>query len=237
MGYKNPLLVEIFSELRFATGTLPSARLVEIVGAVGQKFKGTTEFAQLLTATSEQTGVRPNIAPSLRYWSPDKTTLFQFSEDLVVVNQLRRYEGWSGFVQLFRTVTSILATNLGELSIASLSLNCIDKLEVEVAGFALGEYLECRGPHLPDSFADAREPFDIVTGRGIVSLNGSNRQIRATGRVEQAKFIVQLETKIERRVESSAKLFDVLEDLHDESNATFEDLITDRTRRLMGGAQ
>lgn len=234
LGYKHPLLLEIFSELRFAQGTLPHGRVIEMVSALGKKVPGSVEFGQLLVPGGPQP---PNIAPTVRHWSDDRKVLFQFSQDLVVLNQVQQYKGWDAFLVLFRTLRGVLEDAFGkQLPVSSLSLNTIDRLEIRQTEFRLGEYLNCDGTLIPSCYSDAQEPFDIVMGRGVVAVNGRNRQIRLAGRREQAVFAVQMEVHLERSVASASAMAATLEELHTESTDLFESMITAKTRAFMEGS-
>jgi uncharacterized protein (TIGR04255 family) len=234
LGYKHPLLLEIYSELRFAPGTLPNSRVIEMVSVLGKQVPGDVEFGQMLVPGGPQP---PNIAPTVRHWSSGRNVLFQFSQDLVVLNQVQQYKGWDAFLSLFRKLRGVLEDSFGkQLPISSLSLNTIDKLEIREPVFRLGDYISCDGRFVPIYYADAREAFDIVMGRGVVPVSGWNRQVRLAGRAEQAQFVVQMEIHLERRLESSAAIDATLEELHSESNELFEALITPKTRAGMEGS-
>ena len=234
VGYKKPLLTEIYAELNLSTA-FSQAKLLELVGRIAG-VAPEVEIASVNTVevkADEGTVIRKTV-PRLRCWSTDRTRLVQFSPELVVVNQVGEYLGWSVFEQHFRQVHESLSS-VAAVSIQSLSLHTIDRLVVDKSRFSVGRFLSCGGAYIPSYYADTTEACDISLGRGILVDDGFNRQVAVGVRIEDAKVTVQITAAFQNLLSDQAGLFALLDRLHMESNKTFEALITDETRQLMGG--
>lgn len=236
MGYKKPLLVEIYAELHLGAGAMPQAQLLKVVNllqpTVPEVEIGAVNTVELNPSLGQ---VIRKTEPRLRCWSAKRDRLVQLSPDLIVVNQVGDYLGWKVFETLFREVQGHLAAAHDKLSIASVSLNTIDKLEVPIEGFTMGKFFECGGRFMPAYYADVREPCDVSLGHGVLDTDGFNRQLRVSLRAEEGKAKVVVNGTFHRRLEKQAELFALLGRLHTESTDTFEALITAETRKHMGG--
>lgn len=239
MAYKQPILIEIFAELHLAEGSLVPAGYFEIVPSLKKAQLSEVELGQI-----EALAVNPGpglpalarlTAPRVRCWSKERTKLVQLSPDLVVVNQVGKYLGWSTFEDLFRSVKGILSEKLGTVQATSISLNTIDSMTPPREGFALGKYLDCGGDFVPRWYHDTAVSADITLGRGLLRDDGFNRQIRIALRVDANQAQIQMNAVFHDALDEAQSIEDRLARLHEESTRTFEGTITDATRALMGG--
>lgn len=237
MAYKKPILIEIFSELHLAEGGLAPAGFFELVPALKEAGLSEVELAQVetLAVNPAQREVRQHTAPRVMCWSGDRTKLVQLSPDLVVVNQLGQYLGWGAFEDLFGRVKGILVARLGAVAPTSLSLNTIDSMSPPREDFTVGKYLDCGGMFVPRWYHDVASSADITLGRGLLREDGLNRQLRIAIRVDAATAKVQMNAVFHNALTASDSVDGTLSALHDESTRTFEGVIADGTRTLMGG--
>jgi uncharacterized protein (TIGR04255 family) len=172
----------------------------------------------------------------VRCWRPGRAELVQLVQDLIVVNLTGAYPGWDAFVELFAQARKALAAGLGDVEVSSLNFAAIDRFEVPRAGFSISQYLNVGGPIVPKWYVDCTESLDLDMGRGLLDQDGHNRQIHIDVRSAQDPVKVTFRTQFHDRVPAGGDLVQVLSRLHDESNLTFEAMITDRLRTMiMGG--
>lgn len=239
MGYRQPILIEIFAELHLAGGKLAPAGYFDLVPALKTEGLAEVELGQIETLSvnpgSRQAAMVMGMSPMVRCWSKDRAKLVQLRPDLVVVNQVGQYLGWTAFEGLFGRVRAILDNRLGALEVASLSLNTIDSMAVPRVGFTLGKYLHCGGDFVPRWYADASTSVDITLGRGLLRDDRSNRQILIAARVDATRAQVQINSVFHDALANGESVESLLGRLHEESTRTFEGIITDATRARMGG--
>lgn len=247
MSYKKPLLVELYSEFHFAPGTLNPSTYFDIV----PKLKGcgltNVELGEVfglnIALQKDGPAVGPQTStPHVRCWSPAKDQLAQMLQNMLVVNvvvdQTRPYRGWGDFIEFVGSVAGCARSAMATWPLESLSLNTIDRFDVPREGFRLGRYLNCGGPRLPQWYDDAAESCDVILGRGVVKLEGRNRQLRISVRFIDEKVRVDIQSAFHDRLADSDGYITLLEKLHEESNRSFESLLTDETRqKVMGGAR
>jgi hypothetical protein len=121
-----------------------------------------------------------------------------------------------------------------ESSFDSVSLQTIDQFEVPLSEYRLGTYLVCGGEYIPGVYRSSSEPCDVSLGRGLLASDGFNRQLQLKVKSVGGKMRLRWHATFTDRLEGIA-VGDKLEALHDESNKMFEAMITDETRRYMGG--
>jgi uncharacterized protein (TIGR04255 family) len=236
MSYNKPILTEIFSELYLEQSTLSPSLFFELVPALKKCGFTQIEFAEAANLQSTQFGRQLTRVPRVRCWSDDRRRLVQLSPDLVVANQVGEYLGWQAFRELFSSVKSVLQSQ-SLLRVRSLSLNTTDQLKVPATGFVLGAYLECGGTMIPSWFKQASGPADIIYGKGDVATDGFNRQLQLSVQRNSSEMLLRAQLIFHDRVSAPDDLESKLEGLHQESNQSFESLITDRVRHLMGGTK
>lgn len=238
MAYKKPTLIETYAELHLAERTLSEARFFDVVPKL--KELGFTEV-ELATA-----GLSFDIKPGrlgmpretqrVRCWKPGRQELAQVGEDLFVVNLTGEYPGWDRFVHLFDEGFGALEAGLGKLAVRSLNLLTRDQFQVPRDGFSVSEYLAVGGRVIPKWYEDCHESLDLSIGRGLLDPDGRNRQIQVGVRAAADPVTIAFQAAFHDVVKEGANPRAMLEGLHNESNDTFESLITDRTRNhVMGG--
>jgi uncharacterized protein (TIGR04255 family) len=235
MPYKNPTITEIYAELHLEADVLTEGQFFDVVPQLKKAGFGDVEFARAGLDLDLKSGL-PREVKRVRCWNADRTRLVQIGEDLLVVNVLGSYPGWDEFKKLFGVARQALEQGLGEVGVQSLNLLTIDQFEVPRAGFNISRFLNTGGPVMPGWYEGCSEPLDLTMGRGRLQVDGRNRQFRV--KVEATRDIVKvrIQAHFHDRVEEGADLVELLERLHDESNDTFEDLITDHLRNeVMGG--
>ncbi len=178
----------------------------------------------------------PRETQRIRSWRPGRRELAQVAEDLFVVNLTGDYPGWGGFTRLFNECLGALRAGLGALHVQSLNLITIDRFQVPKEGFQVSEYLDVGGRVIPKWYADCRESFDLNIGRGLLEVDGRNRQVQVSVRAAADPVTVAFQAGFHDAVREGSDLQAMLEDLHREAYDTFESLITDRVRNeIMGG--
>lgn len=238
MGYRKPTLTETLAEINLEPGLLTEARFFDVVPRLQALGFAEIEFASAGISFEPQPGRMgfPKEKQRVRCWRPGRTELAQVSEDLLVMNLTGDYPGWDRFIRLFDEGVGALHAGLGEAPIRSVNLQTIDRFQVPRDGFAVSEYLNTSGEIIPQWYAECRESLDMTLGRGFLQLDGKNRQVVMGVRTVADPVTVQIQATFHDAVREGENLRELLERLHDESNETFELLITDRTRNeVMGG--
>jgi uncharacterized protein (TIGR04255 family) len=225
--YRKPLLVEVYSELQLEP-QLAAPAIFEIARGLADVVPN-TELGHVSAI-----GGFPALLPALKCWDGAHKRLVQLCASTVVVNQVGEYLGWTVFEQLFQRVHAQLARVAPSGAILSISLHALDQLRVPEEEFRLGAYLKCGGRFLPQYYAEVSEPCDYHLGRGALATDNFNRQVHVTLRHEDKSMIVQMETVFQDRLRPDRSVASLLDQLHREATDTFEELITDETRRLMG---
>ena len=241
MSYADPTLVELYAELHLLSGTLKPSAFFGTVPFLQEHGFGDVEMAEggLFRLDPSDKSLQPATHPRVRCWNEERTALVQIGEDLLVANIVGDYPGWNPFLEHLTVARDALRSGLGEdPSIASLSLNYIDRFYVPTEGYTLGKYLACDGTFVPSWYADATETLDITLGRGLLKKEGFNRQVRVKVRFREEEDDIQVEFRTNLHDSLDGNDVDsVLERLHSESNEIFEALITDTTReQVMGGS-
>ncbi len=238
MSYLKPSIVEIFSEISLKPNTLPQVALFELVPEL--KNNG---FTEIELAEVSEIAVNPLIktvlqkkTPRIHCFNKDKTSLVQLSEDFVIVNQRGEYLGWNIYRKIFDLAVASLQKIRNPLPVSSLSLRVQDEFTVPRKGFALGKYLNCGGPRIPSWYANKSDACDITLGLGFLNESGYNKvlNIRVRPKVEEVR--IQIESGFQNTLKDTDNPGELIEALHDESNETFESLMTDTTRKdVLGG--
>lgn len=239
MGYKNPALTEIYSEFQFENGTFGPAQFLPLLPLFAELGFAAVE----MQAATEVKGLdigkpSPQLVAKILLWSgeEERRKLIQVSQDNLTVNSPGKYEGWETFLELIRTLLRIVErSGISISTLSTVSLNTIDEIHVEDPEFSIGKYLNCGGPRIPSVFHEVAEPVDMTLGRGILSMNGFNRQLRVAVRTEGPNQRILLTSIFKNRLDGRAPL-EVLEMLHDESTASFKSLVSPTTENeVMGG--
>jgi uncharacterized protein (TIGR04255 family) len=150
---------------------------------------------------------------------------------IVVFNQVGQYLGWNDFKANMGQLVQVIGD---ESSFDSVSLQTIDQLEVPRSEFTLGRYLVCGGTYVPGLYESSAEPCDISLGRGLLASDGFNRQLQVKVTSVGSGMRVRWHATFTNKLQGNS-IAAKLEALHSESNEMFESMITDDTRRFMGG--
>ena len=109
-------------------------------------------------------------------------------------------------------------------------LQTIDNFSVNREGFSLGQYLNCGGDKVPAWYQNSNESADITLGKGFLEEDMKNRQIKIGIRKQKDSFSVRIDSIFHNKLNTNRDLNEVLEELHAESNESFESMITDKVR-------
>jgi hypothetical protein len=235
MRYKNPTLTEIYAEFHFEAGLLPDKALITLGHELATRGLDEQEFTQSLVK-SEEPGKDATILPRIRCWDRDRTKLIQLSQNLVIVNLIGEYPGWSKFKEHAAIARDAIKKALKQSpSIKRIDFVAIDKWKVESATFSMARYFQCGGSFIPGWYSDVTVSSDISLGQGFHNRDGYNQNIKVAVRVSQNSADIQIVTTlgVTRSIEDPES---VLDQLHSEAVHIFEGLITDTVRNeVMGG--
>lgn len=231
VAYKKPTLSETFAELHLAAGTLTEARFFDVVPRLRELGFSEVEFTTVgLSLDIRQGRPFPREKQRVRCWKPDKKELVQVGEDLVVVNLMGDYPGWDAFMRLFDQSVTALKAGLGQTTVQSLNLITTDNFEIPAPNFSVSDYLAVGGKVVPNWYTNTSQSLDLNMGRGLLEPDGKNRQIQIHVHAANDPVRIILVAQFHDRLTREDELNTVLSRLHEESNATFESLITDRVR-------
>ena len=235
ISYKNPILVEQFAELYLAKGSLSAEKVIhfvphiEAVGFNQIEMANIEEFSLNLAPGRPDSLNRTATTPRIRCWNKDKNKLIQLFEDRIVVHQVGQYLGWDEFRSLFEQTLNICSSQLSNFKTESVVFQTIDQFEVDSKDFVFSKYLSCDGSIFPAWYKDEKSSGDLTLGKGLLNEEGKNRQIHASIRKTAEKTIVNLRCVFQSLLQNGTPM-KLLENLHEESNKTFEAMITEHTR-------
>lgn len=236
MSYQRPIIIEIYAELFFAPGTFSFAQMLDVVPPLQRRGFSIVESADVAETNidgSDDPEVRAAHVPRIRCWTEDKTRLVQLAPDSVAMNLVSpegTYPGWEPFVSdVVHPICDILRQTASRARPVSLALNTLDRFAIP-RGLPLGEFLNCGGPRIPAILADTTQAFDYDIGRGLLATDQTNRQLHISGRPGAAAYLVNIHAVFHETIPDGEDILRKLEQLHDDANAVFESLITDRTR-------
>lgn len=227
MPYKKPILVELLAELRFSKNLTDSA-LFDLTNAVrGGGWPEVEVFSRM-----EPQGLLPALSSVTRFrcWAPGKQHLAQISASSLTVNQVGEYLGWDSFKE---KVVRLLDVMGSAAEFGSVSFQTIDQIEVPAIEYRLGRFVVCGGKYVPGFYESSTQPCDITLGLGLLSSDGFNRQLGLKAQAIGENMRLRWHSSFTDILQDD--LLVRLEALHEESNEMFEAMITDETRRHMGG--
>lgn len=238
--YNNPTLKEMYVQIDFDKSSLTTEDVFKVASEVMKMGFTETQTVPVNQVTITPTGVAQELAiqQRFRFWKPDKTLLIQVMPQQLIMNQVGQYIGWTNFSKnLFEVVSKISNAGLkNSIKPSSLLLCAIDGFLAPEKDFKLGRFLNCEGKILPQYYKDTKHSLDISYGKGFLESDGYNRQLTLSARHIPPKFEVNFQTIFQNKFSSMSDMKSTLEDLHDESNDFFEDMITDFFRNeIMGG--
>jgi uncharacterized protein (TIGR04255 family) len=170
------------------------------------------------------------ISPRIRCWDSEKLRLVQLAQDMVIVNQTKKYLGWSTFMELITNAQKSLRSAGIAARYKSVALGTIDLFVVPRDGYFLGKWLNCDGDFIPRFYKDSTQACDIVLGLGFLDADRMNTQLNVRVRPKKDQVEIRFESAFDRALEPSDSVESMLERLHLESYKRFEALITDRVR-------
>lgn len=233
MSYNRPIITEIYADLYLQPGTLSMARLFDLVP---QLLKVGFPIVEPGDAEIEGSRIQP-----VRCWSEDRQRLVQLVPDNIVMNLVSpdgTYPGWDMFIRsviqpALRAVSAVASPWFPQ----SISLNTLDRAVVApLSSFRLGDYLNCGGPRIPEVLADTSVAFDYDVGRGAFQVDARNRQLHINGRPLRDTYAIGMHCVFHERISSESEIVPTLQELHEESNRSFESLVTDQMRnKVMKG--
>lgn len=237
MAYKKPTLTETYAEIHLAPGLLSEARFFDVVPRLKALGFSDVELSTVgMKLDIKQGRPLPRDLQRVRCWKAGRTQLVQVGEDLLIANLTGQYPGWSSFVQLFEEAYQALVDGLGTVEPVSVNVAALDSFEVPKEGFSISDYLAVGGKIIPQWYANCGESLDMTLGRGLLEVDGRNRQVHVSVRSAGDPVKISFRTQCHDRVQAANDLKDLLFRLHDETNSTFEAMITDRVRHtVMGG--
>jgi uncharacterized protein (TIGR04255 family) len=242
VSFDKPALVEIFVEIHLEPGSFPPPQFFDVVpkikglGFADVEMGSVDRVAVNEAASPESAGeLLLQTAPRIRCWSGDRHRLVQLWPDTIAVNLVGKYPGWDDYSRLFNDVCDAVRTVTGHLPIEMLALHTIDQIDVPLAGFTVGKYLQCGGKRIPSWYADTAQAFDITLGKGLLKTDGFNRVLKIAGRAADETFTIRILSVFQDTIKAKS-IEQSLSDLHDESNESFYSLITPTTaNQVLGG--
>lgn len=235
--YKKPVLAEIFSEITLEQGSLDDSQYFDLVPIFKEKGFTNVEMGKSFSTPTDANQAEIALVPRVRCWDSTKTRLVQVARDLLVVNLVGNYSGWPGFQNLFEIGFNALTSVISKEKIRSISLHTIDKWKVPASDFTFSKYLNAGGKRIPAWYSDVKDPCDINLGRGFLNRDGYNKKLNIALRRSEEGYEFRITSEFHQAVKKGQVINELLGRLHDESNESFESIITDITReQVMGGA-
>lgn len=235
MSYQRPILIEIYAELFFEPGSLSFAQMLEIVQPLHRRGFTTIESGEATEAGADRMDGAEAAArmPVIRSWTEDRARLVQLAPDKIAMNLMSpegSYPGWNLFVSgVMQPTIDVVRQVAPRARPASVALNTLDRFTIP-PGVAVGEFLNCGGPRIPSILADTTQPFDYDVGRGLLQTDGRNRQLHLSGHPTEGAYLITILAVFHEKLGDGEDVLQKLERLHNDSNESFESLITDRTR-------
>jgi uncharacterized protein (TIGR04255 family) len=230
----------MYIEVYFEPGSFAPPRFFDLVPKLKDIGFADVEFGNVGRVRIDplEGSLEGGTIPRIRCWSVDRKRLVQLSPDTVFVNLVNivgEYPGWDEFHSLFCSVNEAVQSTVGRPRIDTLSLNTIDELRVPLSNFVVGKYLDCGGKRIPAWYADTKEAFDIILRKGVLKTDGFNRLLNVAGRPSTDVFLLRILSEF-HNVRGETRVEELLSTLHEESNESFESLLTKTTRdEVMGG--
>jgi len=232
MSYKKPALREQFVEVSFDANSFDQGKIFDVIPDIRNSGYQNVEIGSIQI---NQINAPPIQIPRIKCWNSDKTNLIQFFSNLLVVNKVGQYFGWNDFVNLFNVALNSVAKKNSDSKISSIALTTVDEFVVSFDSYSLEKILHCGGDKIPMWYWQSKDFFDISLGKGLLNIDRFNKQIQVSGKKELDKFVITIQSIFHEYLQNR-DVKSVLHSLHEESNNSFESLITDYTRNeLMGG--
>jgi uncharacterized protein (TIGR04255 family) len=238
VAYRTPIIIETYAELHLAPGGLTQADFFEVVPHLKSRgFAGVELASGGLQLEVKSAGFPvPRERQRVRCWNADRTALVQLAEDLLVVNLTGKYPGWTQFRSNFKQAEEALRSGVKSAEIRSVALHTLDQFRIGRGVYVAERCVNVGGGFVPEWYRGSRLSFDVHLGRGAMLAEGQNEQIEIGVDATSDPVGVRIKVGLHRPVSQDRGADAILEKLHDDSTAIFEDLITDYVRNdIMGG--
>jgi uncharacterized protein (TIGR04255 family) len=238
MRYQNPSIVEALCEFQFAESSPwdPTA-----FGMFFKQIESTLPVREQGEAIAAAIGESPSglehritRVPRMRFLSEERNRIVQLGEHLLVVNVLKPYPHWAGLLELVQLAGEVYAKEVAEAPVVKATVRYIDRLDFQLQGFRLSDWIKCDGEYFPKQLAecDSHAAFRLAMPVGdqehfMLSL--------ALNVEENGAVALTLDTEMfcERQFASVSETTDLLNSFHDKIVFAFESCITEKTRELL----
>jgi len=232
MSYKKPIIVEIYTRIFLNNGQLSNSRILDF--ACSLKEIGYTNN-DIVLASEPSTGTN-EFTSRIRCWDQEKIKLIQLSKDTIIFNYVKEYPGWTAFKEFVKEGLDALDKNINT-NFQSVDIRTIDTFEIPDDSYRFGDWINCKSDKIPAWYNDSTDTIDITMGKGSIKSDCQNRQLLLSARKEGGKVRFKIEAAFHDRKHHD-DLFSMMDTFHQESNHTFESIITDRVRiEIMEGKQ
>jgi uncharacterized protein (TIGR04255 family) len=243
LGYRKPLIVELAAQLYLAPGVLPEAKYFDIVPRWTKSNLEKIEISK--TMATPLFGLPVPFVPvsQVRCSSSDRGRVAQLLPDTVVanvvVNENSPYPGWESARDFFSSVFQNTQVAITDFKVLSVCLIMIDRLVLNEGEYRLGDFLKCDGEILPKAFADCKESCDIIFGKGTISGEGQNQQLKLSAKKNPADDTCQIviNSVFHKNLDNTKSYLQLVEELHKEAVVSFKKLVTTKTIEKMGGEE
>jgi len=165
--YKNPPLVEALCEFKFIPGTSWD---ITIPGIIYERIKN--DFPEKkhqigigITLQPKEKGIEQKIEqtpPRIQFFNKDKTALVQVAPDLLVVNQLKPYQGWNKFKPIILKIFDLYREIANPKGLKRIGLRYINIFEFPDKIIELKDYFRYY-PMIPETLPQSYDSFLIRT--------------------------------------------------------------------------
>lgn len=242
--YNNPPVVEVLCEFQFIP--IPDQPWdMTIPGLLYEKVKDT--FTKKKQVVNYAGNIRPNniggieqeiqmLPPRMQYIRPDNSALIQVSSDLLTVNHLKPYPTWKEFKPIILTNLNLYKDIAKPKGFNRIGLRYINIVSINEKSESLRDYFNYY-PHVPPTLSDCPETFNVVSE--IPYNNSRDRLILTLATVvdhdKPDAFSLLLDIDYIILKPESIPLDNVsdwLENAHSVIEKAFEEIITDKCRKL-----
>jgi uncharacterized protein (TIGR04255 family) len=239
MSYKKPTLIEQYLEFSFKKDTISQSMMFDIVPLIKGIDLDNIEITNIDQALLLEGQIQKASIPRFRCWSKDRNSLVQLSPDQVIINKVGKYLGWTDFSELYTKTLVALEPKVKINDIQAVTFTTIDLFQEPMHNFLIDKFLNCNGAIIPQWYNNVKEPIDIAIGKGFLPNDGYNKQIKIAGRKLNEEYQIHITSLFQKKVNISnvESLKKEIEELHDDSNYTFEAMITEYLRENILGGQ
>jgi len=237
---KNPPLAEALCEFQFIPNvpwdlTIPGL----IYERIKDRFPGKKQQACIgIQLRPTQKGVEHKIEPApprVQFFNQEETALVQLAPDLLVVNQLKLYPGWSKFKSLIIDTFQVYREIANPKGIKRIGLRYINIFEFTSKDLRLDEYFNYY-PSIPETMPKTlssflvRSEFPYSDGKEVLILQLASI---IPSSPDLSSLVLDLDyAMITPEYISLDNIEEWVEKAHDEIERTFETVINDKARDL-----